>query len=374
MTIPFIGLKKQYNDLRTEILDATDIVLRSGNLMNGNSTAEFEYWLAKKNRVTHAITCHSGTHALEIMAAYYIKSLNHVPRVLIPTMTYAATVNAFMREGWEVTLIDCDAQGIMNLSRISGVVDFDLAVIVGLYGASIYDLIDMEWRYRFKNETWDLTPLVVEDAAQHWLSHNCDRIGTSAISFDPTKNLASYGNGGAVLTSDPNLAEYARGWRDNAKPAHDMVATNSRMSEVDCAQMLVKTRHIDRWQERRRSIARYWIDRFREVESMRTLITDTNIRDHGLQKFVIEVDSRDTLMQQLNLRKIETKIHYRYPLHEIGVYRDHCGGPDMLAAASGLARRCLSLPFYPELTDLEVEYIADRVVECVDANREQVLV
>ena len=153
-----------------------------------------------------------------------------------------------------------------------------------------------------------------------------------------------------------------------------MVATNSRMSEVDCAQMLVKTRHIDRWQERRRSIARYWIDRFRDVESMRTLITDNNIRDHGLQKFVIEVDSRDTLMQQLSLRKIETKIHYRYPLHEIGVYRDQCGGPDMLAAASGLARRCLSLPFYPELTDLEVEYIADRVVECVDANRAQVLV
>lgn len=342
--------------------------------MNGNSTAEFEHWLARKNRVNHAITCHSGTHALEIMAAYYARSLNHVPSVLIPTMTYAATANAFMREGWQVTLIDCDSQGIMNIGRISGVVDFDLAVIVGLYGASIYDLIDMEWRYRFRNETWDLTPLVVEDAAQHWLSHNCDRIGTSAISFDPTKNLSCYGNGGAVLTSDPNLAEFARGWRDNAKPQHSMVGTNSRMSEVDCAQMLVKTRYIDSWQTRRRDIAHYWIDRFRDVENLCTLITDRNIRDHGLQKFVIEVDSRDQLQQQMTLRKIETKIHYRYPLHEIGVYQEQCSGPDMLAASSGLARRCLSLPFYPELTDLEVEYIADSVIQCVDANRAQALV
>ena len=365
MSIPFTGLRKQYNELRSEILDATDIVLRSGNLMNGNTTAEFEHWLAKKNRMSHAITCHSGTHALEIMAAYYYRSVNHVPRVLIPAMTYAATANAFMREGWEVTLIDCDAQGIMNLSKISGIVDFDLAVIVGLYGASIYDLIDMEWRYRFKNESWDLTPMVVEDAAQHWLSHNCDRVGSSAISFDPTKNLASYGNGGALVTDDSTLAEFARSWRDNAKPTHDMVGTNSRMSEVDCAQMLVKTKHIDRWQQRRREIAAYWVDRFKDTQGLRTLITTNNIRDHGLQKFALEIDHRDAIMEQLSLRKIETKIHYRYPLHEVGVYATSCGGPDFFAAASSLARRCLSLPFYPELSDLQVEYIADQVISLV---------
>jgi dTDP-4-amino-4,6-dideoxygalactose transaminase len=206
---------------------------------------------------------------------------------------------------------------------------------------------------------------VVEDAAQHWLSHNCDRVGTSAISFDPTKNLCSYGNGGAVLTDDSNLAEFARHWRDNAKPAHDLIGTNSRMSEVDCAQMLVKTKHLDRWQKRRHDIAAYWIERFKDVSGLRTLITTNTLRDHGLQKFVLDIDHRDAIVEHLTLRKIETKIHYRYPLHETGIYTTHCGGPDFFAAASSLARRCVSLPFYPELTDLQVEYIADQVISLV---------
>ena len=92
LTIPFTGLRKQYNNLRSEILDATDEVLRSGQLMNGNYTAEFEDWLARKNHSRYAITCHSGTHALEILAEYYKKELNMLhPIVLIPSVTYAAT-------------------------------------------------------------------------------------------------------------------------------------------------------------------------------------------------------------------------------------------------------------------------------------------
>ena len=375
LTIPFTGLKKQYNELRTEILDAADSALRTGNFMNGTYTAEFEQWLAKRNKVNYAVTCHSATNALEAMAAYYYHSLNHVPNVLLPTMTYIATVNAFLREGWEVTLVDCDAYGVMNLDKIPNYINFDLVVIVGLFGISVYDLIDLHWRHKFKNEAWDLSPIVVEDAAQHWLAHDCDRAGmSSALSFDPLKNLPNYGNGGAVVTDDAGLANFVRSWRDNGKPDHDHVGTNARMSESDCAQMMVKTKHIDRWQTRRREIARYWIDRFRDVEGLRPLINDANIRDHGLQKFAIEVDHRDMLYKQLILRNIETKIHYPKPLHEFGVFQEKCAGPDMLAAASSLCRRHIGLPFYPELTDLEVEYIADQVVECVDANREQVLV
>ena len=336
--------------------------------MNGNATAEFEHWLARKNNQRYAITCHSGTHALEAIAAYYYRASNHVPRVLIPTMTYAATVNAFVREGWDVTLIDCNGQGLLNLASLDNVVDFDMAVIVGLYGASVYDLIDLEWRYKFKNESWDLTPIIIEDAAQHWLSHRCDRVGTSAISFDPTKNLANYGNGGAVLTDDSAVADFVRAWRDNAKPTHDFAGSNSRMSEVDCAQLLVKTRYIDQWQERRRKIATYWIDAFRDQPGLRSLITTNNIRDHGLQKFALDIDNRDAVEISLGQRKIETKVHYRIPLHETNLFNLCSTGPGMLASASSLARRTISLPFYPELTDLEVEYIADQVITAVQAH------
>jgi len=102
LTIPFTGLKKQYNNLRTEILDVTDTVLRSGVLMSGNYTAEFENWLAKKNHVSYAVTCHSGTQALEILASFY-RDLDLAfvkpPTVIVPALTYPATVNAFSRAG-----------------------------------------------------------------------------------------------------------------------------------------------------------------------------------------------------------------------------------------------------------------------------------
>ena len=116
LKIAFTGLQKQYDQLRPEILDATDRVLRSGQLMSGNYTAEFEAWLARRNGVRYAVTCHSGTHALEIIAEYCAtqETLTH-PRVLIPSMTFAATANAFMRAGWDVYFVDTDQYGCICL-------------------------------------------------------------------------------------------------------------------------------------------------------------------------------------------------------------------------------------------------------------------
>ena len=106
------------------------------------------------------------------------------------------------------------------------------------------------------------TDLIIEDGAQHWLSNNCNRIGNAtAISFDPMKNLNAYGNGGAVVTDDLDLLEFAREWTNNGKPKHSNIGTNSRMSEIECGQMMVKTNHIDSWQERRRAIVNYWMTR-----------------------------------------------------------------------------------------------------------------
>lgn len=361
LTIPFTGLKKQYNNLRTEILDATDEVLRSGQLMNGNHTAEFENWLAKKNNSKYAVTCHSGTSALELIAEYYAtnSSVPNPPRVLIPTLTYAATANAFMRAGWDVHFIDTDAQGLINIKKIPTDLSYQAIVLVGLYGASVSQFGSfIDW---YKFSMGDV--VIIEDAAQHWLASNCSRIGqASAISFDPMKNLPSYGNGGAVVTNDSNLLEFARSWRDNGKGTHNNTGTNSRMSEIDCAHMMVKTKYIDQWQERRAKISQYWVDRLKKT-NIRSLINKENALDHAFHKFVIDVDNRDLLKQNLALKKIETKIHYVQPLHEIGTFRQW-QGPDLLSVASSLSRRVLSLPIYPELTDLEVEYIIDQVLSC----------
>ena len=351
LKIPFTGLKKQYNTLRTEILDVTDEVLRSSQLMDGNYTAEFENWLAKKNHSKYAITCHSGTQALEIIAEYFrLNSSVNPPRAVIPSMTYVATGNAFIRAGWEVYIADTDAYGLINTQKLPQDLSVQAYVLVGLYGAPVND-----------NKFW-ATDLIIEDGAQHWLSNNCNRVGNAtAISFDPMKNLNAYGNGGAVVTDDLDLLEYARGWRNNGKPRYNDTGTNSRISEIDAAQLLVKTKYLDSWQQRRGTIARYWMGRLKNTP-IRCLIDKTNIDTHAFHKFVIDVDSRDTLQKNLELKGIETRVHYREPLHELSVYSDY-RGPDILSVASSLSRRVLSLPLYPELTDLEVEYIIDQVLD-----------
>jgi dTDP-4-amino-4,6-dideoxygalactose transaminase len=364
LTIPFTGLTQQYNNLRAEVLDTIDAVLRSGQLMNGNYTVEFENWLARRNHSDYAVTCGSGTQALELLAHYYKESESHeTPRVLIPSLTYCATANAFMRAGWDITFVDTDRNGLLDIRRIPDI-DYDAVVMVGLYGAGIRDLASRYHRLRHRGR------IIIEDAAQHWLSDNCVRSSNAAaISFDPTKNLANYGNGGAIITDSLTLVNFARQWRSNGHSDENTVGTNSRMSEIDCATLLIKSRYLDQWQLRRRDIAEYWMSRFRDRQ-IQCLVTPDNINSHCFQKFVIDVDCRDLVKQLLATHKIETKIHYASPLHEIGVYRQW-EGPDMLAVSSALARRCLSLPMYPELSDLAVDYIADQVISCVDGANSQ---
>jgi dTDP-4-amino-4,6-dideoxygalactose transaminase len=357
LRIPFTGLKKQYNNLRTEILDVTDEVLRSGQLMAGNYTAEFENWLSHRNSSKYAVTCHSGSQALEIIAEYYrAQSTVTPPRAVIPAMTYVATANAFIRAGWEVYIGDTDYHGLLDKRKIPEDLSIQATVLVGLYGASVDRVADGRWA----------TDLIIEDGAQHWLANNGEREGNAtAISFDPMKNLNAYGNGGAVVTDDIDLLEFAREWANNGKPSHANIGTNSRMSEIDCAQMMIKTHHIDAWQARRENISRYWMSRLHKT-GVRSLIDKTNVATHAFHKFVIDVDHRDILARNLEIKGIETRVHYREPLHELPAYSAYTG-PNILSAASALSRRVLSLPIYPELTDLEVEYIIDQVLDCASA-------
>lgn len=357
LKIAFTGLPRQYNNLREEILDVTDAVLRSGNLMSGICTAEFENWLARKNQSNHAITCHSGTQALEIIARYYADPYDDALRVLIPAMTYPATANAFITAGWTVDIGDTDYYGLLDPEKKPYTNTYDAVCMVGLYGASI------SRDQKFWNKSFYIT---IEDGAQHWLADNCQRYGNAtAISFDPTKNLPNYGNGGAIVTDDQSLIDFARDYTNNGKASkHATAGSNSRMSEVDCAQMMVKTCYIDAWQLRRRNIAKQWLMRLADDTRVRCLIDHTNFDTHSFHKFVVDVDDRDLLQQKLAERGIETKIHYRDPLHELPAYQ-HLQGPGILSPASSLARRCLTLPLYPELTDSEVEYIIDSLLDCV---------
>lgn len=356
--IKFFNLSRQYKNLREEIREVTDSVLTSGQVMNGSYTKHLEQWLAEKNNCKYAVTVHSGTSALEVQAEYYKKlSGKKRPTVAIPSITFAASANAYMRAGWDVTLLDCDDYG---LSRVLEDAHYDLILLIGIYGHSVAPLIpDSTQCDRF-----------VEDGAQHWLSEQCKRHGDSTtISFDPTKNLGNYGNGGAIVTNNADLYKFAGDWKNHGKssykgtgntPDTQMCGTNSRMSEQECAQMVVKSKYIDQWQSRRKKIASYWIERMNR-QGVRTLIDDSNFEDHCYHKFVIDVNNRDKLAQHLKDQGIDTKIHYNPPL-----YKMDCFSTATLPAddcyANTYVNRILSLPIYPELTDSEVEHIADQVL------------
>ena len=100
--------------------------------MNGNNTAEFEHWLARRNKVKHAVTCHSGTQALEIIAEYYALQYNKEPlTALLPTLTYQATANAFLRAGWNIEFADVDINGLAAYNKISQHRTYQATVLVG---------------------------------------------------------------------------------------------------------------------------------------------------------------------------------------------------------------------------------------------------
>jgi dTDP-4-amino-4,6-dideoxygalactose transaminase len=351
LIIAHFGLKRQYSNLRDELLDATDRALKDGQLVGGHYTRSFEEWLKHRTKTKYAITVHSGTQALEIIARYKKKNwlsrgVPFNPTVRIPNLTYPATLNAFLTAGWNVKLVDTDKNGIFD-------VQMDVNDSPGAYDC----LMGFSGRKPWPSANYPESFGIMVDGAQHWLVAGGDVGSGMSISFDPTKNLPSSGNGGAIVTNDEHMYLYAVKYRDNNKPYFHDVGTNTKMSEQDCAQILVRTKYIDEWQKRRKKIAKYWCSKFKELPL--TCLSDTK-DPHAHQKFVVYLDDRNSLHAHLLSHGIDSKIHYEYVLGDLPTAKD-IPKPDMLSISVMLSRGVLSLPLYPELTDQEVEYIADKV-------------
>ena len=349
MNIKHFGLDRQYKNLKDELLDATDRSLKDGQLVNGRYTKIFEEWLKNRTQTKYAVTVHSGTQALEIIARYkktkHNKSMEGNPKVRLPNLTYPATLNSFLNAGWDVELGDTDKYGILKMEGgTAGVYD----CLVGLYGKMPWEQARVEQSHG-----------VIVDGAQHWLVCNGQVGSGMSISFDPTKNLPSSGNGGAIVTNDEHLYLYAIRHRDNNKPDFYDVGTNSKMSEQDCAQILVRTKYINEWQKRRVEIAKFWCERFRELPI--ACLSDT-VTPHAHQKFVIYMSDRNSMHTHLLVNGIDSKIHYEYTLGDLPT-TFKISKPDLLSISVMLSRGVISLPIYPELTDNEVNYIAEKVDE-----------
>lgn len=359
--IKLYGVDRQYQSLKEEILDITDTVLSSGILLDGKYTEKFELEVANRCDRLYAVAVNSATTGLFFSL---IASLSPAKSpILLPAVSYVATINSvLMSRGYNIKFCDVDQSALINLDSVQdGFSDIGLIMYANLFGNTV------DWgRFQIMSKFFG-DAQIIEDAAQSFGAiHNgvpSGKMGDiSVFSFDPTKNLNNYGSGGMVLTDNPSTASYIMDLRNNGKQTgHELEGLNARMSELDCAIMSMKLKHVDKWQTRRTEIADYYT---RELQEFVDVPLTTPGTTHAWSKYVIRVSNRHMLAKHLNYNDIETKITYSRTLYEefVGqIYSPHL--LDTLPAweSEKFTRECLSLPIYPELLDSEVEKIVNTV-------------
>ena len=234
--IKFFGLDRQYKTLQQEILDVTDQVLKTGQVLDGYFTKKFERSIASRCHRTYAVSVNSCSQAL-LFAQNFINTKKDTPsKTIIPSLSFIATLNSVIMAGNTPVFCDTDDQGLIDLDSI----DYPIAgsgvktiMYVNLFGNVInYD------RFKMMSDFFNRDLYIIEDAAQSFgASFNgtpSGKLGTvSCLSFDPTKNLPNYGSGGMLLTDDPEIYEFLCGWKNNGKTngIYNNVGTNSKMSE-----------------------------------------------------------------------------------------------------------------------------------------------
>jgi len=354
--VPFNGLSRQYASLREELLHATDLIYSSGQVLDGEYTIKFEQAIALRTDRKYAISVNSCSQAL-LLSLLTQSGRCYGKKVAIPALSFAATANSAVMAKQKIKFIDTDNNGILDISKL----DCDnvgLILYVNLFG----NVIDYD-KLTLMSGGVNISIPIIEDAAQSFGAYYkgipSGKLGDiSCLSFDPSKNLPNYGSGGMVLTDDSEVASQILNFKDNGKQSsHWLAGTNSKMSEADCSQMLVKLKYFDQWQARRAKIAAYYADNLSDVVSVPEYSSDVIPSWH---KYVITTfDRRNELESKLAKYGVETKVHYKTLLSDMNVFCHSSKIP--FPTADLISNTALSLPIYPELQDIEVEYVAASV-------------
>lgn len=380
INIPFFGLKRQYEAYREELLDATDSVYRTGQVLDGDRTEAFELQIAGRCHREYALAVNSCSMGLFLA----LEALNiRMSPIIMPTVSFPATLNAALMGHNIPVYCDVDDHALIDLETLPfspKANKINAMMYVNIFG----NVVDYERMHVITDFFNNGEITVIEDAAQSFGAYYKDtpsgKLGDiSVLSFDPTKNLPNYGSGGMVLTDDWATYQSLKNLRDNGKDdAHTTYGTNTKMSEADCAQMLVKLKYFDEWQRRRTEIAEFYSDNLKEY--VRVTQDNPNVT-HAWHKYPIwltdqfynqgpeAVPVRHRVKQMLYSAGIDTKIHYPTPLPELACnpHSSFMQTPNIYPVAEVHSRTELSLPIYPELTDLEVEYIVETVIDCISA-------
>jgi dTDP-4-amino-4,6-dideoxygalactose transaminase len=370
--IPQTNPLASYLEHKEEIDAATLRVLSSGRYILGEEVTTFEHEFASFLNAKSCIGVASGTDAL-ILA---LKALEIRPgdAVITVSHTAVATVAAIEAAGAVPVLVDVDpetftlcpkslADTISSYNNSAQSEDHPLAAVIAvhLYGhpADLTSIISIAEKHKLK---------IIEDCAQaHGASWSGRQVGTfghaAAFSFYPTKNLGGIGDGGAVATSLPAVAERIKllreyGWKE--RYVSHVPSQNSRLDELQAAILRVKLRSLKANNERRQQLALTYSTHLQNIPL--SLPTTKSVASHVYHQYVVTTDKRDLLRSYLSKQETGTLIHYPCPIHLQPAYRDRLFlDPSGLKTTKRLAHQVLSLPMFPQMKKSDAEKVATQI-------------
>ena len=361
--IPILDLKQQYITLKQEINEAIEQVLKSGQYILGPVVEDFEQRVASYCECRYGVGVGSGTDALRLTLAALGIGPGH--EVITTPFTFVASASTISRTGATPVFVDIESNtyNIDPKAVEAAVTERTRAIVpVHLYGrpADMDPIMEVARRH-------DL--YVVEDAAQAIGARYHDkRVGSlghaGCLSFYPTKNLGAFGDGGMVVTNDPQIAQAVdilrrQGGKD--KYYHEMVGFNSRLDAVQAAILRVKLQYLDSWNDARRDLARRYNEYL--AESPVTTPNEAPGVYHVYHQYTIRAPRRDELRAFLQERGIGTIIYYPEVLYSQQIYAGLGYAEGCLPIAEQAAREALSLPMYPELTHTQQEQVVQGIVD-----------
>ena len=360
--IHFLELKQVTAAHSEEIHEAVRRVIDSGWYLQGEENRRFEQAYADYIGTKYCIGCANGLDALIWILRAYIEMgvMQKGDEVIVPANTYIASILAITENGLTPVLVEPDIDTLEIDDRLieEAITPRTKAVmIVHLYGRCAYtDRIgDLCKKYGLK---------LVEDNAQ---AHGCLFQGTrrtgslgdaAGHSFYPGKNLGAFGDGGAVTTNDPELAQVVRtlaNYGSSKKYVFDYLGRNSRLDEIQAAVLSVKLKHLDVDNEDRRRVARFYLENIVNPAIKLPQVPDWDA--HVFHIFPILCERRDELQQYLKDNGVQTLIHYPIPPHKQKCYADWNGWS--FPVSEKIHREELSLPMSPAMTPDEVRTVVD---------------
>lgn len=366
MRVPFLDLQAHHRPYLQEFSEAIQRVIESSAFAGGPFVAEFEAAFASYCGCKYAIGVGNGTEALWL--ALLAKGIGPGDEVITSPMTFMATAEAITYCGATPVFVDIDpVTYTMNPARLEEVITSRTKAIipVHLFGqtADMDPILEVARKHGL---------LVIEDAAQaHGAEYKGRKAGSigdvGSFSFYPGKNLGAFGEAGALVTNDAQLAESIRVLRDHGqvrKYHHTMVGWNGRMDGIQGAVLSIKLRQLDQTNERRRAHAAQYDRALRDIEGIVTPRESAQNR-HVYHVYAIRVRDRNELIQALAERGVGSGIHYPVPVHLQEAYRSLGYMRGAFPVAEQCADEFLSLPMYPELTEEQVNLVVEAVSESV---------